>query len=168
MCALMLEKQVGPISHWHDISDHLEIVMFGRGFYIKLVKFLIFAIVYLVFVYLYFFLAQLTHTEKLPLNKIGKVQEVVDKSDDTVVDNSDFALDENPVKDEFKGIESKIVAFDKQAEPFQGADKEEQDDSKQLIKAVEEIEENKKQNVANLEEESQDEDWHEEWVLFET
>ena len=137
--------------------------MFGRGFYIKLVKFLIFAIVYLVFVYLYFFLAQLTHTEKPPLNKIEKVKEVVDKSDDdTIVDNSDFALDENPVKDEFKGIESKIVAFDKQAEPFQGAEKDEQADSKQLVKAVEEIEENKKQDVANLEEENQDDAWHEE------
>ena len=137
--------------------------MFGRGFYIKLVKFLIFAIVYLVFVYLYFFLAQLTHTEKLPQNKIEKVKEVVYKSDDdTIVDNSDFALDENPVKDEFKGIESKIVAFDKQAEPFQGGEKDEEDESKQLVKAVEEIEENKKQDVANLEEESQDDAWHEE------
>ena len=72
----------------------------------------------------------MSHTEKQPQNKIGKVQEVVDKSDDVIVDNSDFALDEDPVKDEFKGIESKIVAFDKQAEPFQGADKEEQDGSK--------------------------------------
>ena len=136
--------------------------MFGRSFYIKLVKFLIFAIVYLVFVYLYFLLAQMSHTEKLPQNKIRKVQEVVDKSDDVNVDNSDFALDEDPVKDEFKGIESKIVAFDKQKEPFQGAEEEDQGDSKQLIKAVEEIEENNKQEVANLEEESQDDAWHEE------
>jgi len=122
--------------------------MFGRSCYIKLVKFLIFAIVYLVFVYLYFLLAQMSHTEKLPQNKIRKVQEVVDKSDDVNVDNSDFALDEDPVKDEFKG-----------------AEKEEQVDNKQLIEAVEEIEEKNKQ-VANLEEESQDETWHEDWVLF--
>ena len=135
--------------------------MFGRGFYIKLLKFLIFAIVYLAFCYLYFFLAQLTHSEKTHQNKIGKVQEVVDKSEDTI-DNSDFALDEDPVQDEFKGIESKIVAFDKQKEPFQGAEEEDQGDSKQLIKAVEEIEENNKQEVANLEEESQDDTWHEE------
>ena len=141
--------------------------MFGRSFYIKLVKFLIFAIIYLVFVYLYFLLAQMSHTEKQPQNKIGKVQEVVDKSDDVIVDNSDFALDEDPVKDEFKGIESKIVAFDKRGDPFQGVENEEQVDSKQLIEAVKEIEENDKQVVANLEEDSHDETWHEDWVLFE-
>ena len=102
----------------------------------------------------------MSHTEKLPQNKIRKVQEVVDKSDDVKVDNSDFALDEDPVKDEFKGIESKIVAFDKLEDPFEGSEKEEPVDSKQLIEAVEEIEEKNKQ-VANLEEESQDEAWHE-------
>merc|ERR1711862_415053 len=127
-----------------EISHHLEvIVMFGRGFYIKLVKFLIFATIYLAFCYLYFFLAQLSHSEKTHQNKIGRVQEVVDKSDDTI-DNSDFALDEDPVQDEFKG-----------------AEEEDQGDSKQLIKAVEEIEENNKQEVANLEEDSQDDTWHE-------
>merc|ERR1712032_795642 len=126
------------------MGNHLLKVMFGRSFYIKLVKFLIFAIIYLVFVYLYFLLAQMSHTEKHPQNKIGKVQQVVDKSDDVIVDNNDFALDEDPVKDEFKGVEN-----------------EEQVDSKQLIEAVEEIEENDKQVVAKLEEDSQDETWHE-------
>ena len=140
--------------------------MFGRGFYIKLVKYLIFALIYLLFVYLYFYLAQLTHTEKLPQNKIEKVQDVIYKSDEVIVDNSDFALDEDPVKDEFKGIESKIVAFDKLKNPLQGADKEVEADSKQLIEAVEEIDEIKKQDVANLEEEVQDDEWHEGRVLF--
>ena len=74
----------------------------------------------------------MSNTEKLPQNKIRKVQEVVDKSDNSHVDNSDFALDEDPVKDEFKGIESKIVAFDKLEDPFQGSEKEQPVDNKQL------------------------------------
>ena len=141
--------------------------MFGRGFYLKVVKFLLLALVYLVFVYLYTLLAHLTHADKLQQNKVEKVQDIIDKSDSDRVDNSDFAVDEDPVRDEFKGIESKIEAFDKLGDPFQGAEKEEiadNDIENEAINKIEELIENKEEEVANIEEDNQYDKWVEEWV----
>merc|ERR1712156_591568 len=93
--------------------------MFGRAVYLKLVKFLLFTLFYLGLVYFYLHLAKLTEEEgEVKINKVEKVLEAVQSEKKGDLNNSDFAVDEEAMRDEFKGVEGTIYAFNKLADPF--------------------------------------------------
>jgi len=93
--------------------------MFGRAVYLKLVKFLLFTLFYLGLVYFYLHLAKLTEEEgEVKINKVEKVLEAVHSEKKGDLNTSDFAVDEEAIMDEFKGVEGTIYAFNKLADPF--------------------------------------------------
>ena len=93
--------------------------MFGRAVYLKLVKFLLFTLFYLGLVYFYLHLAKLTEEEgEVKINKVEKVLEAVQSEKKGDLNTSDFAVDEEAIRDEFKGVEGTIYAFNKLADPF--------------------------------------------------
>ena len=108
--------------------------MFTRSVYIKLFKLLIFTAFYCSLAYFYLYLARLTKSDLALINKadseknINKAEKVIaaiednkqaDENNRNIIKD---ALNEVPFKDEFKGIESNIHAFDKKLDPLEYLD----------------------------------------------
>ena len=108
--------------------------MFTRSVYIKLFKLLIFTAFYCSLAYFYLYLARLTKSDLALINKadseknINKAEKVIAAIEDNKQaeeNNRNIikdALNEVPFKDEFKGIESNIHAFDKKLDPLEYLD----------------------------------------------
>ena len=116
--------------------------MFTRSVYIKLFKLSIFTAFYCSLAYFYLYLARLTKSDLALINKAEKViaavadsEKNINKAEKVIAaieDNKQAdennrniikdALNEVPFKDEFKGIESNIHAFDKKLDPLEHLD----------------------------------------------
>lgn len=114
--------------------------MFTRSVYIKLLKLIIFTAFYFSLAYFYLYLARLTKSDLALINKAEKViaavadsEKNIDKAEKIIAEievnvkldkNNENAIkdpiDEVPIQDEFKGIESKIHAFNKKLDPLEG------------------------------------------------